>query len=186
MVRDMAGANRLRPGYVVKYPNREKRSSKVTKATVAVILLVSVALILAVTVGGWSELEGLQAVNFIWCAIYLIIAFYVWRWARGLLPIAAALASLMLIVALIAGTGVSGTSWFDRSHEGYATAQSLFGGSGLGANTLGVLTLLIVPVQVLLIVFAARGFLQGWNIELEVPGDPASVGAIAGAPIGAA
>ena len=185
MVRDMPRATRLRPGYVVKYLNRDKRSSKLTKATVAVILLVSVALILSVTVGGWSELEGMQALNFIWCAVYLIIAFYVWRWARGLLPIAAALASLMLVVALIAATGISGTSWFDRSHDGYSAAQSLFGGTGLSANTLGVLTLLIAPVQALLIVFAARGFLQGWNVELEVPGDPPA-GAVTGAQVGAA
>jgi len=185
MVRDMPGAKRLRPGYVVKYPNRDKRASKLTKAVVVAILLVSVALILAVTIGGWSELEGLQALNFIWCVVYLIIAFYVWRWARGLLPIAAALAGLMLVVALIAATGVSGTSWFDRSHEGYAAAQSLFGGAGLSANTLGVLTLLIAPVQALLIVFAARAFLQGWNIEVEVPGD-AQVGLVASAQIGAA
>jgi hypothetical protein len=30
-----------------------------------------------------------------------------------------------------------------------------------------VLTLLIVPVQMLLVAFAMRGFSQGWNVELE-------------------
>ena len=30
-----------------------------------------------------------------------------------------------------------------------------------------VLTLVIIPVQILLIAFAMRGFQQGWNIELE-------------------
>jgi hypothetical protein len=30
-----------------------------------------------------------------------------------------------------------------------------------------VLTLLIVPVQMLLVAFAMRGFQQGWNVELE-------------------
>ncbi len=30
-----------------------------------------------------------------------------------------------------------------------------------------MLTLLIVPVQILLIAFAMRGFKQGWNVELE-------------------
>jgi hypothetical protein len=29
------------------------------------------------------------------------------------------------------------------------------------------LTLLIVPVQILLVAFAMRGFQQGWNVELE-------------------
>ncbi len=30
-----------------------------------------------------------------------------------------------------------------------------------------MLTLLIVPVQILLVTFAMRGFSQGWNVELE-------------------
>jgi hypothetical protein len=169
MVRDMPAVTQLRPGYVVEYPNREKRSSKQTRAAVVALLLVSVALIAAVTVGGWSELAGLEAVNFLWCAAYLVIAVYVSRWARGLLPIAAALASLMLLISLVAATGAAGTSWFDRSNPGYAAARSLFGGAGLSANTLGVLTVLIAPVQLLLIVVAAHGFTQGWNVEVEVP-----------------
>ena len=47
-----------------------------------------------------------------------------------MLPIAAGLAILLLIIAVIAGVGLSGTSWFDRSHAGFAPAQSLFGGNG--------------------------------------------------------
>ena len=30
-----------------------------------------------------------------------------------------------------------------------------------------MITLLIVPVQILLVVFAMRGFKQGWNVEVE-------------------
>ena len=55
--------------------------------------------------------------------LYVIIAFYIARWARGLLPIAAALAILLLILAVIAGTGLAGTSWFDRNHFGFAPPQ---------------------------------------------------------------
>ena len=84
---------------------------------------------LIVTIGGWSKLQGLKAVNFAWCIVYLIIAFYIARrWARGLLPIAAAMAILLLILTLIAGTGVSGTSWFDRSHCGLRPGGHDFGG----------------------------------------------------------
>jgi hypothetical protein len=36
---------------------------------------------------------------------------------------------------------------------------------------LGLITLLIAPVQVLLILFAMRGFSQGWNVEVETPID---------------
>ena len=159
----------LPPGYTVIHPNRDKTACKVTRSIVVLILILSVALMLIVTIGGWSKLQGLRPVNFAWCIAYLALAAYIWGWARGLLPIAAALATLLLIVALIAGTGLSGTSWFDRSHAGFAPAMSLFGGSGLSSNTLGIVTVLIAPVQVLLIGFATQGFAQGWNVELEVP-----------------
>ena len=154
----------------ITYPNRNKVSSRATKAIVALLLITSVALILLVTIGGWSRLEGLTPVSFAWCAIYLVIAFYVQRrWARGLLPIAAALALLMTGISLISGVGGSGASWFDRSHHGFAAASSLFGGAGLSADSLGFLTLLIAPVQLLLIVFAMRGFAQNWQVEVEAP-----------------
>jgi hypothetical protein len=158
------------PGYTVVYPNRDKASSKLVKLIVVLLLLASAALMLAITVGGWSKLEGLKPVDFLWALVCVIIAFYVMkRWARGLLPIAAALAILLLITAVIAGTGASGTSWFDRSNFGFGAAKSLFGGAGLGPNTLGALTVILIPVQALLILFAGIGFAQGWNVELEVP-----------------
>ena len=170
MVRHVPPVRKLQPGHTIVFPNREKASSKATKAIVVFILLVSVALMLVVTIGGWSKLQGLKVVNFVWCAVYLIIAFYIaTRWARGLLPIAAAMAILLLILSLIAGLGVSGTSWFDRSNPGFAAPESLFGGAGLDPNLLGMLTLIIAPVQALLILFAMRGFAQGWNVEVDMP-----------------
>jgi hypothetical protein len=159
----VAQVRNIRPGYTVIRPNRDKASCKVTKAVVVLIMIVSIALMLALTIGGWSELEGLKPVNFVWCIVYAVIGFYIWRWARGLL----------LIIAVIAGTGLSGTSWFDREHVAFANAQSLFGGTGLSDSTLGLLTVLLIPVQVALIVFAMIGFAQGWNVELEVPEDEA-------------
>jgi hypothetical protein len=162
-------ARNVQPGYTVIFPNRQKAASKTTRATVILILLVSVALMLIVTIGGWSKLQGLKPVNFAWCIVYLIIAFYIARWARGLLPIAAALAILLLILSLIAGTGLAGTSWFDRNHAGFAATDTLFGGQGLDPDMLGLTTLLMAPVQLLLIVFSMQGFAQGWNVEVEVP-----------------
>jgi hypothetical protein len=170
----MAQRRTVTPGYAVVFPNREKAASKVMKTIVALILLMSVGLLLIVTVGGWSKLEGMKPLNFFWCAAYLIIAFYIWfRWAREMLPIAAGLAILLLMIAIVAGLGLSGTSWFDRGHAGFAPAQSLFGGNGLSADTLGTVTLLLIPVQVLLVVFAMRAFAQGWHVEQEVPIDEA-------------
>ncbi len=178
----MPPVRNLPPGYTVIHPNRGKAVCKATKLIVVLILLASVGLMLIVTIGGWSKLQGLKPVNFAWCAIYVIIAFYVSRWTRGLLPIAAALAILLLILSVIAGTGVSGTSWFDRSHAGFAHANSLFGGRGLTPDVLGTVTLIIAPVQVLLIFFAMRGFAQGWNVEVEVPIDEAKRRGAAAAP----
>jgi hypothetical protein len=40
---------------------------------------------------------------------------------------------------------------------------------------LGVLTLLIIPLQILLVAFAMRGFSQAWNVEVELPPDEASL-----------
>ncbi|MGA2014692.1 MAG: hypothetical protein ABSH51_29755 [Solirubrobacteraceae bacterium] len=169
----MAQVRNVRPGYTVIHPNRDRVACKLTKLVVVGILLLSVALILVLTVGGWSKLQGMKPVNFIWCAVYLLIALYIARWARGLLPIAAALAVLLLIITVIAGLGVDGTSWFDRSHSGFAGAQSLFGGNGLGAGLLGTITVVLIPVEVALVVFATIAFAQGWNVELEVPDDEA-------------
>jgi hypothetical protein len=170
MFRNVAQHRTLTPGYAVVYPNREKATSKTTKAIVVLIMLISVGLMLIVTIGGWSKLQGMKPVNFVWCIAYVIMAFYIYtRWARGLLPITAGLAILLLMTTVIAGTGAAGTSWFDRSNPGFTGAQSLFGGSGLSPDFLGLITLLIAPVQVLLIFFAMYGFSQGWNVEMEVP-----------------
>jgi hypothetical protein len=162
---------------VVIHPNRGKPAAKTMKAIVVLLLLVSVGLMLIITFGGWSKLQGLKPVNFAWCLIYLVIAYYVWRWNRGVLPIAAALAILLLLVTLIAGTGQFGsssaTSWFDRNHVGFAAPHSIFGGKGLSPDFLGLMVVLLIPVQALLIVFAMLAFGQGWNVEMEVPIDEA-------------
>jgi hypothetical protein len=170
----VAQVRNIRPGYTVIHPNRDKASCKLTRLLVMLVLLASVALMLILTIGGWSKLQGLKPVNFVWCFLYLVIAIYVWRWARGLLPIAAALGILLLIVAVIAGLGLAGTSWSDRNHAGYVPPQSLLGGSGLTPSTLSFLTILMIPLEVLLIVIAMIGFSQGWNVESEVPEEEAN------------
>ena len=168
-VRGMPQARSLTPGYTVIHPNRDKPECKLVKAVVVGILVASILLMLLVTVGGWSKLEGLKPLNFCWCIFYVVIAFYVWRWSRGALPISAGLAILLLMVAVVAGTGLAGTSWFDRSSSGFGQAQSLFGTTGFSADVLGTFTLLLIPVQVLLIIFAMIGLAQGWSVEMEVP-----------------
>lgn len=146
---------RASPGTVITHPNRDKAVVQATRATVIVLLLASAALVLIVTIGGWSVLQGAIPVQIAYVLVYLTLAFFAWRWNRGVLPVSAVLAVLLLIFALVAGPG-----WFARDKGGYAQPD-------LSAGLLGVLTLLIIPVQMLLVAFAMRGFQQGWNIELE-------------------
>ena len=144
---------------VLVHPNRDKTASKTTKAAVILLLLVSAGLVAIVTVGGWDQLQGAQMVSIAYIIIYLTIAYFVGRWNRGTLPVASGLAVLLLVVAAIAGP-----AWFDRDNTGYED-------STLPAGLLGILTLVIVPVQFLLIVFAMQGFNQKWNVEVEVTQD---------------
>ena len=157
------------PGVIVTHPNRDKSVVQATRATVVLLLLVSAALVLIVTVGGWSVLEGAIPVQIGYIAVYLTMAFFAARWNRGVLPVAAALAVLLAIFALVAGPG-----WFARDKTGFAQP-------GIDAGVLGLLTLLIVPVQMLLVAFAMRGFNQGWNVELERRNPSAGAGADIGA-----
>jgi hypothetical protein len=169
----MAQLRQIRPGYAVIRPNRERAVCKLTRLFVVLVLLVSVGLMLAVTIGGWSKLEGMTPINFVWCAVYLVMAFYIARCARGLLPLAAVLGVLLLAIAAIAGFGLGGTSWYDRSHSAFAGAHALGGGRGLSADLLGTLVFLLIPVELVLVLIAVVGFAQGWNVEQEVTSEEA-------------
>jgi hypothetical protein len=146
------------PGVEITHPNRDKPVVRATRATVVVLLLVSVVLLLIVSIGGQEGMEAsVLPVQYFFILTYLLIAYLAVRWSRGSLPVGSALAVLLSIFAL-----VGGTYWFDRNH-GY------FASNTLNPTLLGVLTFAIIPVQILLIVFAMRGFSQGWNVELERP-----------------
>ena len=137
----------------VRRPNREKRESKVTKAIIALLLVASAGLILIIALGGWSKLEGAKPVPIAYALIYLVFAFYVTRWNRGVLPVASALAVILIIFAAVAAP-----AWFERDKAG-------FDSPALPESLLGILTLLLIPLEALLIAFAMRGFRQQWNIE---------------------
>ncbi len=104
-----------RPGYELWRPNREKAESQTMKALIAFVLLVSAALLIIVTVGGWERLLGASvgAMSLIWAGLYILFAFLVMRWIRGILPVAAALAVILAIFAAIAAP-----DWFARSKDG--------------------------------------------------------------------
>ena len=149
------------PDVVIEYPNRERAASRATKAVVLLLLIASAILEAVVAIGGWDVLAGMQAPLIALILLNLVMAFFVARWNSGVLPVAAALAIVMLIFA-----AVSAPAWLDRDKAGYTDPL-------LEAGLLGLLTVLIVPVQVLLIAFAMRGFAQRWNVEVERVREPA-------------
>jgi TRAP-type C4-dicarboxylate transport system permease small subunit len=140
---------------VIEHPNRRKVASRVTKALVVLLLLVSAALILVVTIGGWDVLEGAKALQIAYVVLDVLMAFLVARWNRGVLPVAAALAIVTLIFAALAGP-----QWFERDKEGFAQPA-------LDGSVLGLVTLLLVPVQALLILASLKAFRKAWNVEVE-------------------
>jgi uncharacterized membrane protein YccC len=146
---------------VLHHPNRDKAESKATRAVVILLLLTSALLIAVVTLGGWSELQGAQPISIGYVIVYLGMAYFVTKWNRGVLPVAAGLAILFAVVAAVAGP-----AWFERDKAG-------FNDPALEPSILGLLTIILVPVQLLLVAFAMRGFQQQWSVEVEVRPDEA-------------
>ena len=140
---------------VIEHPNRDKASSKLMKLIVVLFLLASAVLVLIITIGGWDALAGAQLLQIVFIVLYVVMAFFVARWQRGVLPVAAALAIILLIFA-----AVSAPEWFSRDKMGFTDPD-------LAADLLGTLTVIVVPVQAALIIFALLAFRQGWNIEVE-------------------
>jgi hypothetical protein len=148
-----------REGYELWHPNREKAEAKTTKAIVAFVLIISAVLLLIITLGGWTRLQsstvGIMTLG--WAALYVLFAFLVMRWNRGTLPVAAALAVIMIIFAAVAAPG-----WFARDKPGLESPA-------LPEDLLGLLTVIVIPVQALLVIVAMVGFNQAWNVEEERP-----------------
>jgi hypothetical protein len=142
---------------VIEHPNRKKAASKLTRLLVIILLLVSAALVLIVTLGGWSALESAKPVQFLFILVDVILAVFVARWSRGVLPMAAAIAVVLGIFAAVAAP-----AWFARDAPGFEDPA-------LPSSLLGLLCALLVPVQLALIVVAMQAFRQRWNVEAERP-----------------
>jgi hypothetical protein len=120
---------------------------------VFVLLLTSAFLLAVITIGGWEKLEGAKPVDIFYILVYLLFAYYVYKWNRGVLPVSMALAVILIIFAAVAAP-----AWFSRDKTGFDSPP-------LPEPLLGFLTLVLIPVSLLLILFSLRGFQQGWNIE---------------------
>jgi lysylphosphatidylglycerol synthetase-like protein (DUF2156 family) len=149
---------------VLVHPNRDKPESKATKAAVVLLLVTSAVLTLVITVGGWTALQGAQIVAIAYILVYGAMAFYVTRWNRGVLPVASGMAILFAVVAAVAAP-----AWFGRDKAGFVDPA-------LEPSILGLLAIILIPVQLLLIAFAMRGFSQKWNVEVEVSREQAEQG----------
>jgi hypothetical protein len=147
-------------GVTIDHPNRRKPASKLTRVIVVLLLLVSVALMTIISVGGWDAIEGAKALQVAYILLYAVLAVFVLRWNRGVLPLIAALAIVLLIFA-----AVSTPAWFDRDKTGFSNPA-------LDESILGLLTALLVPVQLLLIAVSMSGFRQAWNVEVERGEEP--------------
>jgi hypothetical protein len=160
----------------VRHPNRDKPESKQTRAVLTFLLLVTAGLVAVITIGGWEKLQGAKPVDIFYILVYLLFAYYVSRWNRGVLPVAMALSVILIIFAAVAAP-----AWFSRDKSGFDSPP-------LPEPLIGFLTLVLIPVALLTIVFALRGFQQGWNIEegsradlaarglLGEPGEPGEPG----------
>ena len=155
----MAIAKSVRPGYELWRPNREKAEAKTTKAVVAFVLIVSAILLVVITIGGWERLQSpsLGLVTIVWAALYVLFAFLVMQWNRGVLPVSASLAVIMIIFAAVSAPG-----WFERSKTGLSSPL-------LPEELLGLLTVIVIPVQILLVAVAMIGFNQEWQVEEQRP-----------------
>src|SRR4051794_19429790 len=150
-------AGAIRPGYELWRPNREKPEAKSARALVVFLMLVTAALMLVIIMGGWARLEGVKFLTVIYALLYVLFAFLVARWNRGVLPVASALSIILAIFA-----GIAAPAWFDRAKDGLSNPA-------LPPDLLGLLCLLLVPVQVILIAVAMVAFNQDWHVEEERP-----------------
>ncbi|HWK27266.1 MAG TPA: hypothetical protein VNS09_11920 [Solirubrobacter sp.] len=146
---------------VIEHPNRAQPAAQLARVLVIALLIASAAVVLIVTVGGWATIEGAKSIQIAYIAVYFVFALFVARWARGVLPMIAALAVILGVFGVVAAPG-----WFARDKTGFTDP-------GLASSVLGALCVLLVVLQVGLILAALVGFRQRWNVEVERTLEPA-------------
>ena len=148
---------------VMVNPNRHRAESKAVRVVVIMLLIVSALLTAVIGIGGASALPPSQQIfTFAAIILFVVMAYYVFRWSRGVLAMSAALAVLVAVLSIVAATG-----WFSRDQVGFSEPL-------IPATALGLVCILLVPVLLLLVAFAMRGFNQAWNIEVAVPQEEAN------------
>lgn len=146
-----------RPGYELWHPNRATDNARTARIAVIALLLVSAAISFLIIIGGWSKLEGGKTLALAYVITYAVVAWRVWGWSRGVLPVTAAIATILAIFCAMAAPG-----WFARTRDGLSSPL-------LPEEMLGLLTVALIPIQIVLVVLATIAFNQDWNVEEERP-----------------
>jgi len=139
----------------IEHPNRRKPASQLARLVVIVLLIASAALVLIVSIGGWDTIEGAKPIQLAYIVIYVVMALFVARWSRGVLPMIAGLAIILGIFGCVAAP-----AWFDRDKDGFTDPA-------ISSAVLGLLCALLVIVQIALLLSAMIAFRQKWNVEVE-------------------
>jgi len=154
------GVGEVRPGYELWRPNREKAESVTTKFVLVLLLAATAAIAALVTITGFSLLTGggaMGVICLIYAALYAFFAFLVFRWNRGILPVAAALS---MILAIFCATGAG--SWFARDKAGFEKAL-------IPTPLIGTLVVVLILLQLVTIAVCLYAFNQNWHVEEERP-----------------
>src|SRR6478672_4513174 len=157
---DGMAVGEVRPGYELWRPNREKAGSVTTKFVLVFLLAATAVLSALIAITGFSLMtggSGMSVMCLIYAALYAFFAFLVFRWSRGILPVAAALS---MILAILCAVGAN--SWFARDKDGFQDAL-------LPVTLIGLLVIILLLIQILLIAACAYGFSQDWHVEEERP-----------------
>ena len=154
------GVGEVRPGYELWRPNREKAESVTTKFVLVLLLAATAVIAGIVTIAGFSLMTGGSAMGvicLIFALLYAFFAFLVLRWNRGILPVVAALST---ILAIFCATGAN--SWFARDKAGFEDGL-------LPVTLIGLLVVILALLQIVLIAACLYGFNQEWHVEEERP-----------------
>jgi hypothetical protein len=150
----------VRPGYELWRPNREKAESITTRFVLAFLLAATAAIAALITITGFSLMiggGGMAVICLIYAALYAFFAFLVFRWNRGILPVAAALST---ILAIFCATGAG--SWFARDKTGLDEGL-------ISSSAIGLLVIVLLLLQVVVVAVSLYAFNQNWHVEEERP-----------------
>jgi hypothetical protein len=156
----LVAVGEVRPGYELWRPNREKAESITTKFVLAFLLAVTAAIAALITITGFSLLiggSGMGIICLIYAALYAFFAFLVARWNRGILPVVAALST---ILAIFCATGAE--SWFARDKTGFDEGL-------ISSSAIGLLVIVLLLLQVVVVAVSLYAFNQNWHVEEERP-----------------